>query len=62
MYINTAGRGAINLTGSKVNSKGDQTMAHTTQERDAKLLPVAVAIFACYVCIVVGGYLVAQLF
>ncbi|MFM1895502.1 MAG: hypothetical protein RLZZ385_576 [Pseudomonadota bacterium] len=37
-------------------------MAHTTQERDAKLLPVAVAIFACYVCIVVGGYLVAQLF
>lgn len=37
-------------------------MAHPIQEREAKLLPVVLTIFGCYICIIIGGYLVAQLF
>lgn len=34
---------------------------HYAQHREARLLPVVCTIFACYVCIVIGAYLVAQL-
>ena len=37
-------------------------MGHATQERDARLLPVALTIFGCYIGIMVGGYLIAQVF
>lgn len=37
-------------------------MGHTVHERDAKLLPVVSAIFVCYVCIVLGSFLVTRLF
>jgi len=37
-------------------------MGEHAQEREAKLVPVVLSIFGCYVAIVVGSYLIAQLF
>jgi hypothetical protein len=37
-------------------------MSQLGADREAKLLPVVVSIFFCYIAIMVGAYLVAQLF
>lgn len=37
-------------------------MMQSTTEREAKLLPVVIAIFFCYIVIMVGAYLIVKLF